>query len=83
MNVFKPSSADSKITPVNDQKKTDQKKKKGKKQPQETIIEEEVEPIVETYPLKKPAKDPEVLLVSYNDAKPFVEKTLGFKCEDA
>ena len=37
----------------------------------------------ETYPLRQPAKDPEVLLVSYNDAKPFVEQKLGFKCEDS
>ena len=38
--------------------------------------------IAETYPLRQPKNYPEVLLVSFQDAKSVIESKIGFKCDD-
>mmetsp|Transcript_5622 Transcript_5622/g.9693 ORF Transcript_5622/g.9693 Transcript_5622/m.9693 type:complete len:175 (-) Transcript_5622:31-555(-) len=38
--------------------------------------------IAETYPLRRPKAYPEVLLVSFQDAKQVLENKIGFKCDD-
>ena len=44
--------------------------------------EEQQYQVAESYPLKRPRKDPEVLLVSYSDVKNVLETKIGFKCDD-
>jgi hypothetical protein len=39
-------------------------------------------PAPETYPLKKMAPTPEVLLVSYSDIKAVMQDKIGFRCDD-
>ena len=37
----------------------------------------------ENYPLRQPKNYAEVLLVSYSEIKPLIEKKIGFKCDEA
>ena len=37
----------------------------------------------ENYPLRQPKSYSEVLLVSYSEIKPLIEKKIGFKCDEA
>ena len=72
---------DVELAPIPEKTENDtEEQKKGRKKKK---TQEEVEyKVQEYYPLKRPTKDAEVLLVSFSDAKQCLQEKIGFKCDD-
>lgn len=69
---------DVELPPIPEKTENDTEDKKPKKKKKEEVEFK----VLESYPLKKPSKDPECLLVSFSDAKQCLQEKIGFKCED-